>query len=426
MNTKKTYPKSDLFSKSNFYKDEKFLIFSILYIICFFPILSFSNTVGNSLFGDNFSIDSITVFLGLIFFISISLFIILLKHKFQQTHLILILFITGYLINFIVYPDLWGLAFTNFSNITANPFFYFIIGLVSFLIALKIKNFEIFYIYLVFSSKLIIPLSILEYFYLINDGREVQYLVYSYKILLFITVLLLRFFESKDWTAGIIGLFGLLFILLIGSRGAFVSCISSILVFFILGGYFNLRKKIIMFFTSTFLLIVLWLNIENIIFFLVSLANRFQLNSRTLSLIVEGNVTIDSGRTEIISKFWNNLSFFGEGLYSDYVDGSYAHNLFVEILYQWGIIYGTIVIAFILYFFLKGIRSSDPYRRFVIISLLSVGFFKLMFSNSYLMEVNFWILLGFCLSSLKKEDNFRYNLEKLEPTHFKKNNLTKI
>lgn len=77
--------------------------------------------------------------------------------------------------------------------------------------------------------------------------------------------------------------------------------------------------------------------------------------------------------------------------------GSYAHNFFIEVLMQFGILIGGVLLAL----FLRGLyrclsRSISREARSVVLTLLGFGFFPLMFSGSYLDSSDFYALIGVC------------------------------
>lgn len=143
------------------------------------------------------------------------------------------------------------------------------------------------------------------------------------------------------------------------------------------------------------------------------LSNAFP-SSRTLALLA-ADIDFDSGRANIQSLFWETIRlhpFKFNGIFTDriyysnrkgvaYDMTNYPHNFIVELFFQFGIPLGAIIFAFIVLGIVQSIRYSNKIENaellcFVLVMLVA-GFVKLFFSASYLVNVEFYLLIGICI-----------------------------
>ncbi|GAG27707.1 unnamed protein product, partial [marine sediment metagenome] len=90
-----------------------------------------------------------------------------------------------------------------------------------------------------------------------------------------------------------------------------------------------------------------------------------------------------------------NKPLLGIGIEGDVrLAGGYAHNLFLELLADFGIIFGTIIIIILLFLIIKSLLTKNKEKYRMIIIWLSLGFVSLMFSGTYMDTIGFWIFLG--------------------------------
>lgn len=81
-------------------------------------------------------------------------------------------------------------------------------------------------------------------------------------------------------------------------------------------------------------------------------------------------------------------------------NNSYVHNIFIEVLVNFGVVMGGLINVFLLYFAFKPIFIKDIKKSDMIIIWISIGFAHLLVSSSYLIDFKFWIYLGLGLKYL--------------------------
>ena len=150
-------------------------------------------------------------------------------------------------------------------------------------------------------------------------------------------------------------------------------------------------------------------------------------NSRIVDMLVSGSFFV-SGRSSIynycIEELWSRWFTFG-GMMSDrffltntfmntnllgfwIVDKSaynsvYAHNLFIELCFCFGTFWGLVFSAVLTWKIIKQFRRSKSHEKNMLVILICIGFVPLLFTSSLWASTYFWILLGFMLSSKKKQ-----------------------
>jgi len=116
-----------------------------------------------------------------------------------------------------------------------------------------------------------------------------------------------------------------------------------------------------------------------------------------------------SGRDRIYKYIFKeilNAPFLGLGLAADrriLTENAYTHNIFIEILLNFGLFIGGFINILLLYLTVKSIFIKDVKKYSMIIIWMSIGFVHFLVSSSYLIDFRFWIFLGLCLKCLSKK-----------------------
>ena len=129
------------------------------------------------------------------------------------------------------------------------------------------------------------------------------------------------------------------------------------------------------------------------------------LDSRTISMFLEGDIESASGRDfiyPIVIKGLEDNPILGVGIYgdrllypSDNISTAYPHNLFLEILVQYGVFFGSIFIIVIFLPIFRIWRIKQDYR--ILFMVIAIGcLVPLIFSGSYLVSPLFATYMGFC------------------------------
>lgn len=183
--------------------------------------------------------------------------------------------------------------------------------------------------------------------------------------------------------------------LAIGSRGPLVVCVAYWL-FTMVWKKFSIAKLLGL---VTIIFLAYTILFEPLVNLLVSIFDSIGINSRTLKLLVNDElISHDSGRDELYQMSWNlidNNPLFGNGVWADrqYMD-TYCHNIFLELLVDFGYIGAGILIIIICakqFKIMQRIPSNHKTMYFMMLGILC----PLLVSSSYLTSFNLGMFLGF-------------------------------
>ena len=263
-----------------------------------------------------------------------------------------------------------------------------------------INDYDIFLEYLMKLSPLIIGLSFLTVF--IKAGVKNEYYMGFANSLLIpvITTLYAFFYQNKKWM-GVFSVAGTLVIIMLGARGSLLAIASFFLVI-LFKNVRNAKKSL-----ASILVIVLLL--VAIAFFqpIVEFLNNFLIArgfaSRTLRLLLQDEIKM-GGRDHIYATMLegirnNPLAIRGIG--AEYiVTDTYAHNFFLEILYQFGIFFGGIAVLVLICYMCKTLfiahKTSFEYILLIIFCVaIPIG----LVSNTIWRAPYFWMWIVLCIKN---------------------------
>lgn len=79
----------------------------------------------------------------------------------------------------------------------------------------------------------------------------------------------------------------------------------------------------------------------------------------------------------------------------------YYHNIFLDLLVNFGVIIFTVFIAFIVFYSVKAFQSKNPLFKVLFMIFFCVSVSRLMISSSFWERPEFWFFLSFCVHSHK-------------------------
>ncbi|WP_313346635.1 O-antigen ligase family protein [Sedimentibacter sp.] len=194
-------------------------------------------------------------------------------------------------------------------------------------------------------------------------------------------------------------------ILTLGARGPILCAIIFIVLKFFKKKKILNRKNIFQYTLIVALITILLINYRNILISLNGFLIEKGINSRSIHLFLESGVHL-SGRENIyysiLSAIYTN-PILGLGLAGDRViTGSYSHNIFLELLLDFGVFVGLILIFILFLLIIRALMIKDNEKYDMIIIWFSLGFVHLFISSSYLVDIKFWIFLGLILNIITK------------------------
>jgi O-antigen ligase len=194
----------------------------------------------------------------------------------------------------------------------------------------------------------------------------------------------------------------------VGSRGPLLAYLIFIMLLILT--YF-LQKKIrykdlpLLILTNTIILTLVF-NLSELLVLLQNTLYKYGINSRTLNLLLSDNIDFLTGRKEIFANTISHIiqkPIIGYGIAGDrvFLSGTYPHNIFLEIIAQFGVIMGGILIVTFLVYWTNGLFfNKNKTERHLGIIFAGLGLISLFFSGSYLTSSNYWLFMAICVSSV--------------------------
>lgn len=125
------------------------------------------------------------------------------------------------------------------------------------------------------------------------------------------------------------------------------------------------------------------------------------ISSRTLNMLMAGNIISETGRSGIRQHFYEELlnhpvlgiGFFGDRLYGE---TAYCHNILLEIVLDFGILVGGGLLITGIIVLISIYKKSDSEKKSMIIKYFCAFLLPFMTSGSYLIDSGLAIFCGLC------------------------------
>lgn len=311
-------------------------------------------------------------------------------------------------INMLLFPQ-------NLEFLLRLIFPFFATSLPAFIYVLSIKNFEEFDRIMIKIADFSFIFAIILLYSLLSGKIEDQdySMGLSYYLLFSLIIFTKRYIEDFRIKDLIRSAIVLTFIVLFGSRGAVV-CFIVYFLFKISREFKNISyKKLIILSIFLVVSIVIAFSYKDLLKVLDEyFYYNFGLRSRTIELILYDTGHL-SGRYiiyEVMSNSINRNPFFGIGIVGDRTlmnnFGLYAHNIFLELFVQFGIILGGLLLVILSLFIVNALSVKNEKIYNLAIIWICIGFIPLLFSGSYLTSIEFWVMLAILLKIFRKEEIF--------------------
>lgn len=271
------------------------------------------------------------------------------------------------------------------------------------------------------NDKLIFYMRMFAYIMIVSIFTEViffnstsmdgQYSQYNGYVCLNVTALLMLPLLYNRKITDIVGLiFCGIGVIIFGARGPLVLFVVAIAVALCIYVWQENRKKqLVMFFGIAGTVFALLLD-EIMSFFRVYIENS-SFSTRNIDMLLNDSMFTDTSRMQIYEYAWGYCRehvFIGCGVLNDRIliqnkfqfdsaIGSYPHNIFLELMMQFGWVLGIIVFLILIFYIISTwISITDNKEKILFAEILVVGGFPLLFSSSYLSYAMFYALIGFC------------------------------
>jgi len=391
---------------SRTYKEDRSISFAIIFQIC---MLMTNYTIKQVFQVNNPSVRSIISFVFMIIVGVLYLKNIRSVFKRIGPFFVLTYVFWGvlFLVTMLIYPE-------NFEYLIEVSFWLFLICLPTALYYLAIRDKLIFLDMLLLSGYFQMILGLIIFISMIITTPNYD-MVFSYLLLVPIVIITYKVLFIRFKLIDIILIIvAIAAILTVGSRGPLLSYMIYIMLLIL---SYILKKKtkikdLAILFIAQVVLVILTLNINelfNLLDKLDKLFLKYGIQSRTLYLIMSDNIDFSTGRSDIFS---NTISYItqrpilGYGIAGDrvFLNGTYPHNILLEILAQFGVAFGGLIIAIFAFYWISALCfNKSKVEQHLAIIFAGIGLISLFYSGSFLTSSNYWLFMAICISSV----NFR-------------------
>lgn len=233
---------------------------------------------------------------------------------------------------------------------------------------------------------------------------------FGYSMLFPALLFIYFYFREKKLIYLIISLIGLAEIILYGGRGPILSylCFVVLYVIFVWMGSNEIRYKALKIVGIVLVVVILYFFFNDILEIIVSGLNKSGIQSRALTLLIEGEATSDNGRNLLYAATWEKIighSFWsGYGPLADmfYLNGYYVHNIILEMMLDFGLIPGLFLFIVLVTCLIRTlVKCKDEDAVAILLIFVSSGFIKLFISSSFWTETTFWMMLALMMNYKK-------------------------
>ena len=328
-------------------------------------------------------------------------------YKDMKVLTIALFLILGGACSFFIYPEIRDVIYEDPVDLIYNPLNKLVFFCVPALIYSSfISDFEKLFGAMVKWARVTVITGVFTYvFVAIVKERDLQYMVFSYFLLTSICICIENFRGTKNKVDLVLAVIGTFSILFCGARGAVLSLLSYIILRSMIGDANDLSlKKTTRVTVVAMLMLIFFLFWEPILEWFLEIGEKMGISSRFLTAIEEGTLLESSGRDKISHATWKAIKSnpLGYGIFGDrYATGAYgngkytySHNILLESICSFGLIFGTMFIVVFFKRIVRAIRQEKKFYNMTIWSLIPYGIFQLFFSSSMFENVTFYILFA--------------------------------
>ncbi len=241
----------------------------------------------------------------------------------------------------------------------------------------------------------------------------------AYRFLLPAIVLIcdtLEHFSLKCFFSFLICIF---LILAYGARGPLVAVVCFVIFYLLFSVKKNMTKKNKLSLFIIFIIVIIALSKYGNSFYMLSgVFDNMNMSSRTVTMITDGTMLEDDARNSLATICYegimknpilgvgpaNDRNYIAQYFHSDEDNtGKYPHNFFLEVLLQFGVLLGAIIVFVFFRIIYKAYKNSqDRFYSNLLLVLFAAFFVPLMYSGSYLIQEGVYLLLAFCISKRNK------------------------
>lgn len=288
-----------------------------------------------------------------------------------------------------------------------------VVGLIGFFLFRSISDYKRVMIWM---ERMAYLITISLFLYLMMTGGinalDTEYsMYYGYLVFPAVIISIKEVFRTKKISQVMNAIFGLILTFAMGVRGPLLC--EVVFIFIVLFFHTGSKiRRIVELVAVAIASTIIFKYFYTILGFLFNIFTNYGLSTRSILKLEQGAFFYSSGRESIRKvafNIFNEHTLSGVGLGRDRILissnlgktpdvalGCYPHNLFLEIIMQFGIVCGSVLLIALVLLIVSPIivRKLNEAELSVYIICFAVGFLPLMFSNSYLTAPTFFYMLG--------------------------------
>lgn len=233
----------------------------------------------------------------------------------------------------------------------------------------------------------------------------------AYKVLPSAMFLIVWALEERGWRNWLAAIFGMFLVLTYGTRGPMLAVLILLCVGIYIRVLHSQKRHIRVIFIVSAAIILILFSLPSISTYIFrQLSEWFEsvgFSTRLFEFILDGEMAQSSGREVLLNATITAVGqrpIIGYGIMGDRVIcGNYCHNIFWEILCDFGVIIGgafVLLIVVLIFRAIKGTKNTE--NLFFVLSLVIMVITKLFLSYSYIIEPYFFLMLGVCATAVRK------------------------
>ncbi|MDR0890364.1 MAG: hypothetical protein LBM28_06980 [Oscillospiraceae bacterium] len=382
---------------------QRLLALVLSFMLSYLPLMTTINSICNVFISEGWIYDTALIFIVffVMFFIAIRRYIRTVQIDVLSLFgLYAMMLLIGYFNNSRTIRYFW----TEASDFISNPLYQFLLfSFGAYMLARRLTGCREFLRCFEWVSAIVIVLSAVQYnLGMNNEEVSTQYMAFSYNMLIQVAYMMIASIRKPKWYRVVLSIIGSILLFLAGCRGAVLALVIVVLLYLLFFKKFEASRTRILvllaFVMGTAALMFLW---KPMLTGLADLLESMNISSRNITILLEGDVLDDSGRSVYLDRVIQSINMISvNGFYSDRVllGGTYPHNLFYEILYDFGLLLGVVLIGVLAWLYFGAFRTKNRDVKLLMV-LLSAGIIRLLFSSSFLaQEPAFYILLALCVN----------------------------
>lgn len=327
-----------------------------------------------------------------------------LKRSKSKLVVIYLLAILIFIVNLATFADIKPYA----MDLAIKIFFMSLPALVY---SLSIKQLDVFHEITQKASYIVLLFGILIYSFLLIGKISIgaYSMSLSYYMLLPCIIYLNKLLDGYSVKHLAFAALSILVIISIGARGPVLCIVIFAALKLLRSGTDKAINQMVKVLSILGIGIISFINFHKIIEYIYNKTLSYGIKSRTLWLLLCGEIATSQSREKLFRDIFDALlesPLIGYGIGGDRVisgsSGLYAHNIFLEMLTNYGVVIGSIALITLGIIFIRNLFNRDLQKYNIFIIWFSMGFMPLMVSGSYLTNINFWILLGLSLNMVKQ------------------------